>query len=217
MDIILLGPPGAGKGTQAERLVADHGMVQMSTGDMLREARRSDSELGRQVAAVMDSGALVSDQIVSDLIDHKLSTIASGQGVIFDGYPRTLTQAQSLETILAAHGRSMSFVIELAVDENALVERITGRFTCSKCSTPYHDRFKRPKVDGTCDVCGAHEFVRRPDDNEATVRTRMAEYRAKTAPILPYYEERGLVRRVDGMASVDAVGASIDAILSSRD
>ena len=216
MDIILLGPPGAGKGTQAERLVADHGMVQISTGDMLREARRSDSALGRQVAAVMDSGALVSDQIVSDLIDHKLSTIADGQGVIFDGYPRTLAQAHSLETILGAHGRSLSFVIELAVDENALVERITGRFTCAKCSTPYHDRFKRPKVDGTCDVCGSHEFIRRPDDNEATVRTRMAEYRAKTAPILPYYEERGLVRRVDGMASVDVVAGAIDAVLGDR-
>ena len=216
MDIILLGPPGAGKGTQAERLVADHGMVQISTGDMLREARRSDSDLGRQVAAVMDSGALVSDQIVSDLIDHKLSTIADGQGVIFDGYPRTLAQAHSLETILGAHGRSLSFVIELAVDENALVERITGRFTCAKCSTPYHDHFKRPKVDGTCDVCGSHEFIRRPDDNEATVRTRMAEYRAKTAPILPYYEERGLVRRVDGMASVDVVAGAIDAVLGDR-
>ena len=213
MDIILLGPPGAGKGTQAERLVADHGMVQMSTGDMLREARRSDSELGRQVAEVMDSGALVSDQIVSDLIDHKLSTIAAGQGVIFDGYPRTLAQAQSLETILAAHGRTLSFVIELAVDENALVDRITGRFTCAKCSTPYHDRFKRPKTEGICDVCGSHEFIRRPDDNEATVRTRMAEYRAKTAPILPYYEEGGLVRRVDGMASVEMVARAIDHVL----
>ena len=215
MDIILLGPPGAGKGTQAERLVADHGMVQISTGDMLREARRSDSDLGRQVAAVMDSGALVSDQIVSDLIDHKLSTIADGQGVIFDGYPRTLAQAHSLETILGAHGRSLSFVIELAVDENALVERITGRFTCAKCSTPYHDRFKRPKVDGTCDVCGSHEFIRRPDDNEATVRTRMAEYRAKTAPILPFYDDKGLVRRIDGMMSVEKVAAAIDAILDS--
>ncbi|WP_309610272.1 adenylate kinase [Sphingomonas sp.] len=216
MDIILLGPPGAGKGTQAERLVADHGMVQISTGDMLREARRSESDLGRQVAAVMDSGALVSDQIVSDLIDHKLSTISAGQGVIFDGYPRTLAQAQSLEIILAAHGRSLSFVVELAVDENALVERITGRFTCAKCSTPYHDRFKRPKVEGICDVCGSHEFVRRSDDNEATVRTRMAEYRAKTAPILPYYEARRLVRRVDGMALVDAVAAAIDAVLGGR-
>ena len=214
LDIILLGPPGAGKGTQAERLVADHGMIQISTGDMLREARRADSDLGRQVAAVMDSGALVSDQIVSDLIDHKLSTIADGQGVIFDGYPRTLAQAQSLETILAAHGRSLSFVIELAVDEDALVERITGRFTCASCGTPYHDHFKRPKVDGSCDVCGAHDFVRRPDDNEATVRTRMAEYRAKTAPILPYYEARGLVRQVDGMGAVEAVASAIDSILT---
>ena len=215
MDIILLGPPGAGKGTQAERLVSERGMVQMSTGDMLREARKSDSPLGRQVAAVMDSGALVSDQIVSDLIDDKLSNTDDDRGVIFDGYPRTLAQAQSLETILTKHRRQLAYVIELAVDENSLVERITGRFTCGQCSTPYHDRFKRPKVDGTCDVCGSHEFVRRPDDNETTVRTRMAEYRAKTAPILPFYEEKGLVRRVDGMVSVDAVAGEIDGILDA--
>ncbi|MEQ7873310.1 adenylate kinase [Sphingomonas sp. ASV193] len=213
MDIILLGPPGAGKGTQAERLVAEHGMVQLSTGDMLREARKADSDLGRQVAAVMDSGALVSDDIVSALIDERLSRMDAGEGAIFDGYPRTLAQAQALDAILAARGREIDHVVELVVDEDALVERITGRFSCARCGAPYHDNFKQPKVAGTCDVCGAHEFVRRPDDNAETVRKRMAEYRAKTAPILPYYEAKGLIARVDGMGSPADVTAAIDAIL----
>jgi adenylate kinase len=213
LNIILLGPPGAGKGTQAERLVTERGMAQLSTGDMLREARKADTPLGHQVAEVMDSGALVSDEIVSALIDTKLGTLADGQGAIFDGYPRTLAQAESLDSILTAHGRKLDHVIELVVDEDALVERITGRFSCANCGAPYHDRFRPTKVPGVCDVCGSTEFKRRPDDNEATVRTRMAEYRAKTAPILPYYAAKGLVRRVDGMASVDEVATQIDAIL----
>jgi adenylate kinase len=215
LNIILLGPPGAGKGTQAERLVTERGMAQLSTGDMLREARKADTPLGHQVAEVMDSGALVSDEIVSALIDTKLGTLADGQGAIFDGYPRTLAQAESLDSILTAHGRKLDHVIELVVDEDALVERITGRFSCANCGAPYHDRFRPTKVPGVCDVCGSTEFKRRPDDNEATVRTRMAEYRAKTAPILPYYAAKGLVRRVDGMASVDEVAAQIDAILDA--
>jgi adenylate kinase len=215
LNIILLGPPGAGKGTQAERLVAERGMVQLSTGDMLREARLAETPLGRQVAEVMDSGALVSDEIVSALIDAKLGTLGDAQGAIFDGYPRTLAQAQALDSILAAHGRRLHTVIELAVDEDALVERITGRFSCANCGAPYHDVFKRPKVEGVCDVCGSSDFKRRPDDNEQTVRRRMAEYRAKTEPILPYYAERGLVRRVDGMASVEAVASQIDEILDA--
>jgi len=213
LNIILLGPPGAGKGTQAERLVAERGMAQLSTGDMLREARRADTPLGHQVAEVMDSGALVSDEIVSALIDEKLGTLTDGQGAIFDGYPRTLAQAESLDSILTAQGRKLDHVIELVVDEDALVERITGRFACATCGTSYHDRFRPTKAPGVCDVCGSTEFKRRPDDNEATVRTRMAEYRAKTAPILPYYAAKGLVRSVDGMASVDQVAAQIDAIL----
>jgi adenylate kinase len=213
LNLILLGPPGAGKGTQAERLVAERGMVQLSTGDMLREARKADSPLGHQVAGIMDSGALVSDDIVSALIDSKLETLSPEQGAIFDGYPRTIAQAESLDSILSAHGRTLDHVIELVVDEDVLVERIAGRFSCANCGAPYHDKFKRPKAEGTCDVCGSHDFKRRPDDNEETVRTRMAEYRAKTAPILPYYEQRGLVRRVDGMASVEVVSAEIDAIL----
>jgi adenylate kinase len=213
LNIILLGPPGAGKGTQAGRLVADRGMVQLSTGDMLRAAVKAGTEVGQQAKAVMDAGGLVSDEIVSALIGEKLETMTAEQGAIFDGYPRTQAQAESLDQILAQHGRKLDHVIELQVDEDKLVERIVGRFTCANCGEGYHDRFKLPKVEGTCDVCGAHEFKRRPDDNEETVRTRMAEYRAKTAPILPYYEAKNLVARVDGMADIAEVGTAIDAIL----
>jgi len=213
MNIILLGPPGAGKGTQASRLVEERAMVQLSTGDMLRAAVAAGTEIGLKAKAIMDSGGLVSDDIVNALIDEKLSGLAPGQGVIFDGYPRTRGQAESLDKLLAAHGRRLDVVVELEVDEEALVDRISGRFTCAKCGEGYHDRYKRPKVEGICDVCGSTEFKRRPDDNAETVRTRLAEYRAKTAPILPFYEERGLVRRVDGMAPIAEVGAAIDAVL----
>ena len=214
MDIILLGPPGAGKGTQAQRLVQTRGMVQLSTGDMLRAAVANGTTVGLRAKAVMDAGELVSDAIVSALIGEHLDA-ARGKGAIFDGFPRTRHQAEALDILLGERGRSLDHVIELAVDEEALVDRITGRFTCASCGASYHDTFHVPKAEGTCDVCGAHEFKRRPDDNEQTVRTRMAEYRAKTAPILPHYEERGLVRRVDGMARVEDVAAAIDAILDS--
>ncbi|MGY4398550.1 adenylate kinase [Sphingomonas sp. UYAg733] len=216
MNIILLGPPGAGKGTQASRLMTDRGMVQLSTGDMLRAARDAGTPVGLKVAAIMAAGELVSDDIVSALIDEKLSTMPAGQGAIFDGYPRTAAQAHSLDDILANHGRTLDHVIELEVDEDALVERITGRFTCAKCGTGYHDKFKQTKVPGVCDVCGSTEFKRRADDNEESVRTRMAEYRAKTAPILPIYDARGLVRRVDGMADIDHVSEAIEAILGGK-
>ncbi|OQW75081.1 MAG: adenylate kinase [Proteobacteria bacterium ST_bin13] len=214
MNIILLGPPGAGKGTQASRLQAEHGMVQLSTGDMLRAAVKSGSPAGLKAKAVMESGGLVSDDIVSALIDEKLGTLAADEGAIFDGYPRTSTQAESLDALLAAHGRTLDHVIELEVNEDALVERIVGRFSCASCGTNYHDKFNRPKVDGVCDVCGGIEFKRRADDNAETVRTRMAEYRAKTAPILPIYEARELVSRVDGMADIDHVSAAIESILN---
>ena len=216
MNIILLGPPGAGKGTQASRLEATRGMVQLSTGDMLRAAVKAGTPVGLQAKAVMDSGGLVSDEIVSGIIGERLDMPDTAQGATFDGYPRTAPQAASLDSLLAERGRKLDYVIELAVNEDALVERITGRFTCAQCGAGYHDKFKLPAVADTCDVCGNHEFKRRPDDNEATVRTRMEEYRAKTAPILPIYEARGLVRRVDGMADIDHVTAAIEAILDGR-
>jgi adenylate kinase len=212
LNIILLGPPGAGKGTQAARLQANRHMIQLSTGDMLREARASGSPIGEKVKAIMDAGELVSDAIVTALIGERLDACA-GCGAIFDGFPRTRAQAEALDLLLSERGRKLDHVIELAVDEDALVTRITGRFTCAKCGTGYHDTFRPTAVPGVCDVCGSTEFKRRPDDNEQTVRTRMAEYRAKTQPILPYYQERGLVRRIDGMMSVEEVGAEIDAIL----
>ncbi|OYX40175.1 MULTISPECIES: nucleoside monophosphate kinase [unclassified Sphingomonas] len=216
MNIILLGPPGAGKGTQAGRLQAERGMVQLSTGDMLRAAVKSGSPAGLKAKAVMEAGELVSDDIVSALIDEKLGTMAADQGAIFDGYPRTAPQAASLDQILTAHGRTLDHVIELEVDEDALVERIVGRYSCASCGTNYHEVFNRPKADGVCDVCGSTEFKRRADDNAETVRTRMAEYRAKTAPILPIYDARKLVHRIDGMADIEHVSDAIEAILEPR-
>ena len=213
MNIILLGPPGAGKGTQAGRMVQERGMVQLSTGDMLREAVKAGTPVGLEAKAVMEAGELVSDAVVNRLIDEKLTQLGDLQGVIFDGYPRTHGQAVSLDQLLAGHDRKLDYVIELAVDEDALVDRITGRFTCAKCGEGYHDRYKLPRVPTICDVCGSDEFKRRPDDNEQAVRTRMAEYRAKTAPILPFYEAKGLVRRVDGMAPIAEVAAAIDRTL----
>jgi adenylate kinase len=195
VNIILLGPPGAGKGTQSARLVERHGMRQLSTGDMLRAAVAAKTPVGIRAKEVMDRGELVSDEIVSALIDAELEALEADVGVIFDGYPRTAAQAEQLDAIL--------------------VERITGRFTCAACGIGYHDVFMQPKVAEVCDKCGSTEFKRRPDDNEETVRTRMAEYRAKTAPILPLYEERGIVSRVDGMADIDKVTGEIEAVLAS--
>jgi len=214
MDIILLGPPGAGKGTQASRLEDEHGMVQLSTGDMLRAAVKAGTEVGLKAKALMDAGELVPDEVVSGIIGDKLDELGKDQGVIFDGYPRTAAQAASLDDILSSRGRKLDHVIELVVDEDALVERITGRFTCGNCGEGYHDKYKQPAQEGVCDECGSKEFKRRPDDTEETVRTRMQEYRGKTAPILPIYEERGIVRKVDGMGSMAEVNDAIEAVLA---
>jgi adenylate kinase len=213
LNLILLGPPGAGKGTQASHLVKERGLVQLSTGDMLRAAFAAETPVGLMAKSVMASGGLVSDDIVNGILSERLDHPDARSGFILDGYPRTSVQALALDAMLAEKGLKLDHVIELEVNEDALVDRITGRYTCAKCGEGYHDRHKLPKVAGVCDACGSTEFKRRPDDNAETVRTRMAEYRAKTAPILPHYETRGLVSRVDGMADMDVVGASIDAIL----
>ena len=216
MNIILLGPPGAGKGTQASRLEKERGMVQLSTGDMLRAAVAAGTEIGRKAKAVMDAGDLVSDEIVTGILSERLDQPDVEQGFILDGYPRTEAQAQSLEQLLASKGMKLDYVIELVVDEEALVDRITGRFSCAKCGEGYHDRYKLPKTPGICDVCGSDAFKRRPDDVEETVRNRLCEYRAKTAPILPFYEAKGVVRRVDGMAPIVKVNADIEMILDGE-
>ncbi|WP_417626437.1 adenylate kinase [Pararhodobacter aggregans] len=212
MNIILLGAPGAGKGTQARILVEGRGMVQLSTGDMLRAARTSGTEMGQKVAAVMDAGQLVTDEIVIGLIAEQLEKGASG-GFIFDGFPRTLAQADALGDLLAAKGESLDAVVELRVDDEALVDRITGRFTCGNCGEVYHDRTKPTKVAGTCDVCGSHDLKRRADDNEDSLRQRLLEYYKKTSPLIGYYHAKGKLKVVDGLQDMAKVTADVAAAL----
>jgi adenylate kinase len=213
LNILLLGPPGAGKGTQAKRLEERYGMVQLSTGDMLRAEREAGSALGKQVQAIMDSGKLVSDDIMIALIANRIAKLG-GKGFILDGFPRTVPQAEALDRMLADNRIGLDHVVELTVDEDALIDRISGRFSCKTCGASYHDRHHRPKREGVCDVCGGREFIHRPDDNAETVKARLKAYRDQTAPILPYYQAKGLLRSADGMAPIDTVTRQIETILN---
>lgn len=212
MNIILLGPPGAGKGTQAKILMDERGMTQLSTGDMLREAKTSGSEMGNRAAEVMNRGELVSDDIVVGLIEEKFAA-PHGAGFIFDGFPRTLAQADALGDLLARHGETLDAVVEMRVDDAALTRRITGRFTCATCGAVYHDETKPTAKPGVCDACGGTTFTRRADDNEDALRQRLMEYYKKTSPLIGYYHAKGALRIVDGLAPIDAVTAAIRKVL----
>lgn len=214
MNLILLGPPGAGKGTQAKRLEEAFGLIQLSTGDMLREEVKSGSELGKTAKGIMDAGELVPDDLIISMISSRMDTNNGGAGVILDGFPRTEAQARALDDMLKGKGLSLDFVVQMEVDEEKIVERLAGRFSCSQCGAGYHDRFDKPKTDGVCDKCGGTEFNRRSDDNAETVRARLAAYREQTRPILPYYEKKGALKTVDGMAAIDDVFVQIKEILA---
>ena len=222
MNLILLGPPGAGKGTQAKRLEQKYGLVQLATGDMLRRAVASGSPLGRKVKAIMEAGQLVPDDIIIEMIAERIAApdaAAHGTqgGFILDGFPRTVPQAEALDAMLAEHGQKLDHVILMEVDEAALIDRIAGRFTCPGCGASYHERYKRPQVEGICDICGSTDLVHRADDRPEAVATRLAAYRNQTAPILPYYRARGILRSVDGMAEIDEVTREIEAVIAGHE
>jgi adenylate kinase len=215
MKLILLGPPGAGKGTQAKLIEESRGIVQLSTGDMLRAAVAAGTEIGKKAKGVMERGELVSDDIVIGIISDRLDEPDCASGFILDGFPRTVEQAEALETLLAEKGKNLDVVIEMKVEDEPLVKRITGRFTCGDCGEGYHDEFKRPASDGVCDKCGSRNFKRRADDNEETVRSRLSAYHAQTAPLIDFYGAKGLLKSIDGMADINEVTAQINAALDS--
>ena len=215
MIIILFGPPGAGKGTQAQRIEKNHGLVQLSTGDMLRAAVAAKTHYGQKAAEKMAAGQLVSDDIVIGIIADRIKEDDCKNGFILDGFPRNVAQAKALDVMLKEEGVKLDAVIQMEVDDEALVDRVSGRYTCAKCNEGYHDTNLKPKVEGVCDVCGGTEFKRRADDNAETVGKRLEEYYAQTAPVLPYYAEKGILQQVDGMAAINDVTAQIDAVLAA--
>jgi adenylate kinase len=217
MNVILLGPPGAGKGTQAKRLEDRYALAQLSTGDLLRALVAGGSPLGKQAKEIMEAGKLMPDALMVAMIAERIAKPDCANGFILDGFPRTVPQAGALDGMLEEKGLKLDHVIEMAVDDAALVERITGRFTCAACGAGYHEKFQRPKSEGVCDVCGSTGFTRRADDNAETVKARLAAYHEQTAPILPYYRSRGVLERVDGMAEINDVTRQIEALLAARE
>ena len=215
MNLILLGPPGAGKGTQAQRIQDRLGAVQLSTGDMLRAAVAAGTEVGKQVKAVMEAGKLVSDEVMVRLIAERIDQPDTKRGFILDGFPRTIAQAQALDNMLASKRLKLDAVIEMKVDDEVLTRRISGRYSCAKCGTVYHDETKKPQVSGVCDKCGSKEFIRRKDDNAETVKARLEAYHAQTAPLLPYYRAKGILKSVDGMAAIDEVTTQLESLLKA--